>query len=253
MQELRETTSLLVNIATGGCLSRELPGEHRPRERWSVMSYGRRRGLRPVSPYVIVLALAVALTASFFLPTRAEAEISDHTVPFSNHTVPTISPSGTTINLFDYWVNSKDHLAISGSDGINKNRKLHFKDGGADGEALNKWTTNSSPYTGIVNSVLTDGYPRLTDRWDGESLGYLFDSSAQTGKISHMGVTGLLQAKDGYYEYDSLKNYAAYNANKNAFDVYEVPGVRQLGAQSYTVGQFFPFDTADEVFNEEND
>ena len=37
------------------------------------MSYGRRRGLRPVSPYVIVLALAVALTASFFLPTRAEA------------------------------------------------------------------------------------------------------------------------------------------------------------------------------------
>ena len=72
MQELRETTSRLVNNATGGCLSRELPGEHRPRERWSVMSYGRRRGLRPVSPYVIVLALAVALTASFFLPTRAE-------------------------------------------------------------------------------------------------------------------------------------------------------------------------------------
>ena len=210
------------------------------------MSYGRRRGLRPVSPYVIVLALAVALTASFFLPLRAEAAISDHTVP-------TISPSGTTINLFDYWVNSKDHLAISGSDGINKNRKLRFKDGGADGEALNKWTGNSSPYTGIVSSVLTDGYPKLADSWGEESLGYLFDSSAQTGKISHMGVTGLLQAKDGYYEYDSLKNYAAYNANKNAFDVYEAPGVRQMGAQSYTVGQFFPFDAADEVFNEEND
>lgn len=247
MQELREAMSLLMNMVTGGgCPSRELLGGHRPRERWSVMSYGRRRGLRPVSPYVIVLALAVALTASFFLPLRAEAAISDHTVP-------TISPSGTTINLFDYWVNSKDHLAISGSDGINKNRKLRFKDGGADGEALNKWTGNSSPYTGIVNSVLTDGYPKLTDSWGEESLGYLFDSSAQTGKISHMGVTGLLQAKDGYYEYDSLKNYAAYNANKNAFDVYEAPGVRQLGAQSYTVGQFFPFDAADEVFNEEND
>lgn len=245
MQELREATSLLMNMVTGGgCPSGELLGGHRPRERWSVMSYGRRRGLRPVSPYAIVLALAVVLTASFFLPTRAEAA-------FSGHTVPTISPSGTTINLFDYWVNSKDHLAISGSDGINKNRRLRFKDGGADGEALNKWTGNSSPYTGIVNSVLTDGYPKLTDSWGEESLGYLFDSSAQTGKISHMGVTGLLQAKDGYYEYDSLKNYAAYNANKNAFDVYEVPGVRQSGAQSYTVGQFFPFDAADEVFNEE--
>ena len=84
------------------------------------MSYDRRRGLRPVSPYAIVLALAIALTASFFLPTRAEAKVSDHTVPFPNHMVPTISPSGTTINLFDYWVNSEDHLSVSGSDGINK-------------------------------------------------------------------------------------------------------------------------------------
>ena len=77
MQELREATSLLMNMVTGGCPSRELLGGHRPRERWSVMSYGRRRGLRPVSPYVIVLALAVVLTASFFLPTRAEGGADD--------------------------------------------------------------------------------------------------------------------------------------------------------------------------------
>ena len=245
MQELRETTSRLVNNATGGgCLSRELPGEHRPRERWSVMSYGRRRGLRPVSPYVIVLALAVALTASFFLPTRAEAA-------FSDHTVTTISPSGTTINLFDYWVNSEDHLSVSGSDGINKGHRCKFKDQGASDD-LNRYTGGSSPRSGIVNNVLTGGYPKLTDSWGGESLGYLFDSSAQTGKISHMGVTGLLQAKGGYYEYDSSKNYAAYNVNKNAFDVYEVAGVGQAGAGSQNGGQFFPFDAADKVFKEEN-
>ena len=251
MQELREMTSRLVNIATGGCLSRELPGEHRPRERWSVMSYGRRRGLRPVSPYVIVLALAVVLTASFFLPTRAEAKVSDHTVPFPNHMVPTISPSGTTINLFDYWVNSEDHLSVSGSDGINKGHRFKFKDQGASDD-LNRYTGGSSPRSGIVNNVLTGGYPKLTNSWGGESLGYLFDSSAQTGKISHMGVTGLLQAKGGYYEYDSSKNYAAYNVNKNAFDVYEVAGVGQAGAGSQNGGQFFPFDAADKVFKEEN-
>lgn len=252
MQELRETTSRLVNNATGGgCLSRELPGEHRPRERWSVMSYGRRRGLRPVSPYVIVLALAVVLTASFFLPTRAEAKVSDHTVPFPNHMVPTISPSGTTINLFDYWVNSEDHLSVSGSDGINKGHRFKFKDQGASDD-LNRYTGGSSPRSGIVNNVLTGGYPKLTDSWGGESLGYLFDSSTQTGKISHMGVTGLLQAKGGYYEYDSSKNYAAYNVNKNAFDVYEVAGVGQAGAGSQNGGQFFPFDAADKVFKEEN-
>lgn len=215
------------------------------------MSYGRRRGLRPVSPYVIVLALAVVLTASFFLPTRAEAKVSDHTVPFSNHTVPTISPSGTTINLFDYWVNSEDHLSVSGSDGINKGHRFNFKDQGASDD-LNRYTGGSSPRSGIVNNVLTGGYPKLTDSWDGEPLGYLFDSSTQTGKISHMGVTGLLQDKGGYYEYDSSKNYAAYDVNKNAFDVYEVAGVGQAGAGSQNGGQFFPFDAADKVFKEQN-
>ena len=243
MQELRETTSLLVNnVIGGGCPSRELPGGHRPRERWSVMSYDRRRGLRPVSPYAIVLALAIALTASFFLPARAEAAISDHTVT-------TISPSGTTINLFDYWVNPDDHLSVSGNGGINANHQFKFKDQGAS-EELNRYTGGPSPRIGIVNRVLTDGYPKLTDRWDGESLGYLFDSSTQTGKISHMGVTGLLRVKDGYYEYDSSQNYAAYNVNKNAFDVYDAAGVKQAGAEPHTVGQFFPFDAATEVFKE---
>ena len=241
MQELRETTSRLVNNATGGCLSRELPGEHRPRERWSVMSYGRRRGLRPVSPYVIVLALAVALTASFFLPTRAEAAISDHTVT-------TISPSGTTINLFDYWVNPDDHLSVSGNGGINANHRFQFNDG-QGGESLNRWTGGENPQYGIVNNTLFDGYPRLSDTWGGKSLRYLFDSSAQTGKTSHFGVTGLLQAQGGYYVYDSTHNYAAYNANKNAFDIYDTGGVGNSSHQ----GQFFPFDAADKVFNEEND
>ena len=243
MQELRETTSLLVNnVIGGGCPSRELPGGHRPRERWSVMSYGRRRGLCPVSPYAIVLALAVALTVGFFLPTRAEAA-------FSDHTVTTTSPSGTTINLFDYWVNPDDHLSVSGNGGINANHLFQFKDQGAS-EDLNKYTGGPSPRIDIVNRVLTDGYPKLTDRWDGESLGYLFDSSTQTGKISHMGVTGLLRVKDGYYEYDSSQNYAAYNVNKNAFDVYDAAGVKQTGAEPHTVGQFFPFDAATEVFKE---
>lgn len=208
------------------------------------MSYGRRRGLRPASPYAIVLALAVALTASFFLPLRAEAAISDHTVA-------TTSPSGTTINLFDYWVNPDNHLSVSGNGGINKNHRFQFKDQGAN-EELNQYTGGSGVRTGIVNNVLAGGYPRLTDRWGKESLGYLFDSSAQTGKISHMGVTGLLRAKGGYYEYDSSQNYAAYNANKNAFDVYDAPGVKQAGAEPHTVGQFFPFDAANEVFKEES-
>lgn len=207
------------------------------------MSYGRRRGLRPVSPYVIVLALAVALTASFFLPTRAEAA-------FSDHTVTTISPSGTTINLFDYWVNPDNHLSVSGNGGVNANHRFQFNDG-QGGESLNHWTGNTNPQPGIVNNTLLDGYPQLSKTWGGESLCYLFDSSAQIGKTSHFGVTGLLKVQNGYYVYDSSKNYAAYNAVKNAFDIYDTWGIDKVGDSSHQ-GQFFPFDAADKVLKEEN-
>lgn len=207
------------------------------------MSYGRRRGLRPVSPYAIVLALAVALTASFALPLRAEAAISDHTVP-------TTSPSGTTINLFDYWVNPDDHLSVSGSGGVNAGHKFQFNDGKGDGP-LNQWTGGTSPRPGIVNNTLSDGYPKLSEALGDESLRYLFDSSAQTGKTSHFGVTGLLKVQGGYYVYDSSENYAAYNADKNAFDIYGTWGIDKVGDSSHQ-GQFFPFDAADKVFKEEN-
>lgn len=207
------------------------------------MSYGRRRGLRPVSPYAIVLALAVALTASFFLPTRAEAA-------FSDHTVTTISPSGTTINLFDYWVNPDNHLSVSGNGGINASHRFQFNDGQGDAP-LNHWTGNTNPRPGIVSNTLSDGYPQLSGTYGGDSLRYLFDSSAQTGKTSHFGVTGLLKAQDGYYVYDSSENYAAYNADKNAFDVYDTWGIDKVGDSSHR-GQFFPFDAADKVFKEES-
>ncbi len=207
------------------------------------MSYGRRRGLCPVSPYAIVLALAVALTVGFFLPTRAEAA-------FSGHTVTTTSPSGTTINLFDYWVNPDDHLSVSGNGGINANHKFQFNDGKGDGP-LNQWTGGTSPRPGIVNNTLSDGYPKLSEALGDESLRYLFDSSAQTGKTSHFGVTGLLKVQGGYYVYDSSENYAAYNADKNAFDIYNTWGIDKVGDSSHQ-GQFFPFDAADKVFKEEN-
>ena len=207
------------------------------------MSCGRRRGLRSVSPYAIVLALAIALTASFFLPLRAEAAILDHTVP-------TISPSGTTINLFDYWVNPDNHLSVSGNGGINASHRFQFNDGKGDAP-LNHWTGNTNPQPGIVSNTLSDGYPQLSGTYGGDSLRYLFDSSAQTGKTSHFGVTGLLKVQDGYYVYDSSENYAAYNADKNAFDVYDTWGIDKVGDSSHR-GQFFPFDAADKVFKEES-
>lgn len=64
-------------------------------------------------------------------------------------------------------------------------------------------------------------------------------------------MTGLLKVQDGYYVYDSSENYAAYNADKNAFDIYDTWGIDKVGDSSHQ-GQFFPFDAADKVLKEEN-
>lgn len=155
-----------------------------------------------------------------------------------------------TINLFDYWVNPDNHLSVSGNGGINASHRFQFNDGQGDAP-LNHWTGNTNPQPGIVSNTLSDGYPQLSGTYGGDSLRYLFDSSAQTGKTSHFGVTGLLKVQDGYYVYDSSENYAAYNADKNAFDVYDTWGIDKVGDSSHR-GQFFPFDAADKVFKEES-
>ena len=59
---------------------------------------------------------------------------------------------------------------------------------------------------------------------------------------------------EGYYVYDSYGskgNYAVYNSTTNSFDVYDKAGVYKGDASSETnLGQFFPFDSAEKVFDE---
>lgn len=187
------------------------------------------------------------------------------------HIVPGISPLGTTIHLFDYWIegqtaadnginNQQDFL----SKGINNDHALLFGNGMGDnlnniniGE-WNKWTGNATPYPGIVKSKLgDDGYPRLnldipydTDltTTDGnQSLDYLFDPEKPAdGKASYPNVKGLLQVdENGYYYYDSSKNYAVYYPGVNSFVLYDRPGVNNGGAvQGF--GNFFPFNAVTE-------
>lgn len=70
-------------------------------------------------------------------------------------------------------------------------------------------------------------------------------------------MKGLFQLKDGYYVYDSYGsngsngNYAVYNFTTNSFDVYDKAGVYKGDASKETnLGQFFPFDSASKVFDE---
>lgn len=53
-----------------------------------------------------VLVVPLAACALMFGATSASA---DQAVPFSNHAVQTVNPTGTTVNLFDYWVVDGDN------------------------------------------------------------------------------------------------------------------------------------------------
>lgn len=225
-----------------------------------------------------VLAVPLAACALMFGATSASA---DQTVPFSNHTVKTVNPTGTTVNLFDYWVvdgdndSSKNINNNNGNNntGINKGHQLKFN-GGA-GTGINKWTGRSNingfGRLSFVKTMLVDGYPAINNgthtsqgqgvNYTDESLAYLFNNDSQAngkqdGKAVYNNVKGLFQLKDGYYVYDSYGsngNYAVYNPTTNSFNVYDKAGVYKGDANSETnLGQFFPFDSARKVFEEKN-
>lgn len=223
-----------------------------------------------------VLTVPLAACALLFGATSASA---DQTVPFSNHTVQTVNPTGTTVNLFDYWVVNGDNdksVNINNNNGINKNHQLKFN-GGA-GSGINKWTGRSGVggfgRLSFVKNTLVNGYPSIkagtytsyntSGTYTDESLAYLFNNDSQAngkqnGKAVYNNVQGLFQLKDGYYVYDSYGksdgksgNYAVYNSTTKSFNVYDSAGVYKGSVSDTNLGQFFPFDSADKVFKEEN-
>lgn len=219
-----------------------------------------------------VLTVPLAACALLFGATSASAAVSDHTVQ-------TVNPTGTTVNLFDYWVvnGDNDNSANVNNDnendntGINKDRQLKFN-GGA-GTGINKWTGRSGTAgygrLQFVKDQLVKGYPEIKAgtyqgvNYTDESLAYLFNNDSQAnkkqnGKAVYNNVQGLFQLKDGYYVYDSYGsngsngNYAVYNSTTNSFDVYDKAGVYKGDASKETnLGQFFPFDPASKVFDEQ--
>lgn len=171
-------------------------------------------------------------------------------------TVSTVSPSGMTINLFDYWVTDAQSNSISGNSGINSGHQLQFTDGRGDG--INGWSGSGAPTSYVSSTLPDDGYPQIaagthgSDRsgrypYTSESLAYLFDWSTRPGKEAHLGVKGLLQTIGGYYEYDSQHNFASYDAATNSFKVYDSPAVEYDGPVGKFNGMFFPFNSASQV------
>lgn len=121
-----------------------------------------------------------------------------------------------------------------------------------------------------MKKKLVGGYPSIdagtytsygsSDKYTDESLACLFNNASQEnhqqdGKAVYNNVQGLFQLENGYYVYDSYGsngNYAVYNSTTNSFNVYNKAGVYKDSVSSDNLGQFFPFDSADKVFEERN-
>ena len=182
------------------------------------------------------------------------AAVDDHTVVGKN-------PQGTVINLFDYWTTSQDADDYNPSpdlnSGINKNHDLKFSKGN-NAPGMNYWTGSSAPYSGMVKKVLnSNGYPDLTGTLISAPLDYLFNEYDSTtegaskveGKKAYTNVDGLMQVNDdGYYYYDSTRNFASYDSTTNSMKLYDKPAVKHVN----NTGQFFPFNSGSQVFDEVN-
>ena len=197
-----------------------------------------------------ILGALVALVAALLVCVTPAQAATDYTKYLVGDTV---SPTGTTINLFDYWVagenndNSANINRYGANDdtGINAGHSLKFN-GGESAASVNKWTGSATPRN-FVSKTLANGYPQISS--GSESLAYLFDTSSQTGKASYYNVMGLLRSQDGYFYYDSTQNFASYDKQTNSFDVYNTWGVKKGGAGGDANGQFFPFNSASDVFS----
>lgn len=211
-----------------------------------------KRRLRRMVSLVCALALCLGLLPAGALPAKAAP---------SAQTVEGVSPVGTTINVFDYWVNERGEAgrATDGStdktSGINAGGALKFgAESGGNGSNINIYTgQGAGPYRkdgqGMVKKTLNEnGFPVLRDGLSAgnnitvsagnQNLDYLFSTTSAQGKVVYEDAKGLLQIDgDGYYYYN-----ASQGQTKEAGGSYETANFAVLG-QENGVNQFTLYDT----------
>ncbi len=175
---------------------------------------------------------------------------------------PTIIPTvdsrseGIKLNLFDYDggsgvnldsdKNSVDHPIYQG---INAGRDFLFLGQASSNKInMNTYTGGDSARQGIVKNILSsNGYPTLSIGSQ-DNLDYLFNPSRTVvGKKTYENVNHLFTKENGYYVFDSNKNYAHYgsNAGNGDFTVYYPTYNAWTPFESNEKIGFFPFNNYD--------
>ncbi|MGI6110211.1 MAG: fibro-slime domain-containing protein, partial [Eubacteriaceae bacterium] len=198
--------------------------------------------------------------------------------PGTIETADTVA-DGITLNLFDYSglddrgnevLDTGTNTYSNGSvnSGINSGKAYYSTDRdkylqfyGYGNESTNTGKYSINNFTGTkVNKAMqnivqpslgSDGFPSLNTNAANKSLSYLFTTSSSWNdhKTVYANVNHLFTKDDnGYYQYDSNKNYAWYGSSSGGgnFTVYNT--TYTTADEAYPIG-FFPFDQYDSSRN----
>lgn len=125
--------------------------------------------------------------------------------------------AGISLGLHDYDRNA-----------INSKHTLKFKNVGNPGTYNGYVGNGKGAYTGIVNKILTKGYPAMAADKGSESLAYLFGGKSDSAVTNYTPAGGLLTLdKDGYYGFDADSQNATYDTALSKFTLSNRPCTNQ--------------------------
>ncbi|MBQ4185212.1 MAG: LPXTG cell wall anchor domain-containing protein [Clostridiales bacterium] len=151
-----------------------------------------------------------------------------HDIPVDDELtiIPTIDHTqyGITMKMVNFGTD-----IFTGNDNANVQSKMSAFLGSANS------TQGYNAESGLLNTALVGGYPVVSS--NGNSLSTWF-SNAQ--EVNHLFIASTYSGT-GYFEYDSVQNFAHLNQDTNNFVVYKELGSDNTGGPTHTHGLFFPY------------
>lgn len=214
----------------------------------------RHRGKTEARSFASRVRLMLAVLCSIamcFLPFAAQAEngqasrVSPQAGTSQQANTPSddASNSGVKIGLYDYSrpdINNSHAMKFGNNYMQTTWWGMSLAYCGNNHSDWNCWTgSGMGAHANIVQRTLWNGYPSLNQSVAGstDSLDYLFGGASDTSVTDYTVDGGLLyKDSDGYYTFDSSKQYARYDSSTHRFDLSDNP---RLGNSE--TPQFTPF------------
>ena len=164
---------------------------------------------------------------------RAEADdfyfaiMQDIPVNDTLTTVPTVDHTqyGITMKIVDF---NRDFFRVNSDDKVRK--------GMSDFLGSDNNYKNGNTESGLLSTNLVDGYPETAK--GGNSLREWF---AEAREVNHLFIDSTYRGT-GYFEFDSMQNFASLDTEEGEFKVYKEIGTMDSGTTQFmTHGQFMPF------------